>query len=58
MTTTAIKNKILSMEAELKLLKSAVFSRPIDYEADDRTWKMIKPILKRSRAETYRKLYA
>jgi hypothetical protein len=58
MTTTAIKNKILSMEAELKLLKSAVFSRPIDYGADEKIWKIIKPILKRSRAETYRKLYA
>jgi hypothetical protein len=58
MDATMIKSKILLLEAELKLLKSAVFSKPIDYDADEKVWKVIKPILKVARSQTYKKLYA
>jgi hypothetical protein len=58
MDATMIKSKILLLEAELKLLKSAVFYKPIDYDADEKVWKVIKPILKVARSQTYKKLYA
>jgi len=58
MNTVAIKNKIRSLEAELKLLKTAVYNKPIDFEADEKVWKMVKPILKKARAEIYKRTYA
>lgn len=58
MNQLMIKNKIVTIEAELRLLKSAVYSGPIDYEADDKVWKTVKPILKRVRSQLYREKYA
>ena len=53
-----IRDRIMNLEAELKLLKSAVFSKPIDYEADEKVWKMYRPISKKIRSQLYKKLYA
>ncbi len=58
MNRTMIRDRIMNLEAELKLLKSAVFSKPIDYDADEKVWKIIRPFLKKARAQTYKKLYA
>lgn len=58
MNTTMLKNKILRLEAELTLLKSAVFDKPIDFEADEKIWKMYKPIQKKIRAQLYKKMHA
>jgi hypothetical protein len=58
MNRTMIRDRIMNLEAELKLLKSAVFSKPIDYEADEKVWKMYRPISKKIRSQLYKKLYA
>ncbi len=58
MNAVMIKNKILRLEAELKFLKSAIFSKPIDFEADEKVWKMYKPISKKIRSQLYKKMYA
>ena len=58
MNNTTIKNKIVRLEAELKLLKSSIFSAPIDFEADEKIWKMYKPISKKIRSQLYKKQYA
>ena len=58
MNATMIKNKIQVLEAELRLIKSAVFNKQIDFEADEKIWKVVKPVLKRARAQVYKKVYA
>lgn len=58
MNTTMIKNKILTLEAEIRLLKLAIFDKPVDFEADEKVWKVIKPILKKARAQVYKETYA
>jgi hypothetical protein len=56
MNKVAVKEKLNTLEAEIKLLKTAVTERP-DFEIDEINWKKIKPALKKARAQTYKEVY-
>ncbi len=58
MNKNILKNKFEMLEAEMKLLKSAFFSKPIDFDADEKVWSKIGSIVKKTRAKIYRKSYA
>ncbi|MEK7062526.1 MAG: hypothetical protein AAB946_00660 [Patescibacteria group bacterium] len=56
MTTTAIKEKIMNLEAQLALIKRSVFKEP-DFDVDERNWTKIRPIMKKIRAKVYKETY-
>ena len=56
MNQTAIKTKIINLEAQLKMLKSAI-TKPINFDVDERSWSAVKPTLKKARSKLYRKVY-
>lgn len=56
MTNTAVKNKIVSLEAQIQLLKQAVSKQP-DFDIDEINWRKIKPFVKKERARLYKRLY-
>lgn len=56
MTTVEVKNKIVNLEAEIKLLKQAVSKQP-DFDIDEINWSKIKPFIKKERARLYKRLY-
>jgi len=57
MDQTTVKEKIQSLEAEIKLLKTAVSGRP-DFAIDEINWRKIKPAVKKARAEVSKEMYA
>ena len=56
MDKAAVKEKLNTLEAEIKLLKTAVTERP-DFEIDEVNWKKFKPALKKARAQTAKDIY-
>ena len=56
MNKVAVKEKLNTLEAEIKLLKAAVAERP-DFEIDEINWKKAKPALKKARAQTHKEVY-
>lgn len=56
MTQTAIRKKVLNLEAELETIKKALKSAP-DLGADERVWQKIKPSVKQIRAKLYKERY-
>ena len=55
MNKLAVREKLNIMEAEIKILKTAMLARP-DFEVDEKNWKKVKPALKKARAQTYREV--
>ena len=56
MNKTAVKEKLKAIEAEIRILRTAVNERP-DFGIDEINWKKVKPALKKSRAQTYKEVY-
>lgn len=56
MNNVSVKEKIRNLEAEIKLLKTAVAGRP-DFDIDKANWQKIKPVSKKARAELFKTLY-
>jgi hypothetical protein len=48
----------MTLEAELKILKSTIFNQPINFQADEKIWAMYEPISKKIRSKLYKKMYA
>lgn len=57
MNKLAVKEKINILEAEIRLLKNAVTSRP-DFDVDEDNWKRLKPDSKKIRAKLFKSRYA
>ena len=57
MNKIAIKEKINTLEAEIRLLKNAVISRP-DFNVDEENWKKLKSDSKKIRAKLFKSWYA
>ncbi len=56
MNKIAVKEKLNTLEAEIKLLKVVLTKRP-DFEIDEINWKKTKPALKKARTQTYKEVY-
>lgn len=56
MNKIAVKEKLNSLEAEIRILRTAVNGRP-DFEIDEINWKKVKPALKKARAQTFKEVY-
>ena len=56
MDKIGVREKLKTMEAEIRVLKAAVSERP-DFEIDEINWKKIKPALKKARTETHKEIY-
>jgi len=57
MTKLAIKEKLNNLEAEIKLLKTAVTNKP-DFSIDESNWKKVKPLSKKIRSQLFKQKYA
>jgi len=57
MNQTTVKEKIQNLEAEIRLLKTAVSGRP-DFSIDEINWRKFKPAVKKARAEISKEMYA
>ncbi len=56
MDQATVKEKIQNLEAEIKILKTAVAKRP-DFAIDDSNWRKIKPAVKKARTEIAKEIY-
>ena len=56
MTQAALRKKILSMEAELQLLKRVIVQEP-DFAIDEVNWQKVRPEARRSRRKLYQHRY-
>lgn len=56
MNQTAIRQKILTLQAQLEAVKAATEKRP-DFSIDEINWKRIRPAVKRIRKRLYRERY-
>lgn len=56
MTQAALKEKIFDIEKKLEILKKAIKKEP-DFEIDEKNWKKIKPIARKTRKKMYEKYY-
>lgn len=56
MNVTFAKNRILTIEAELDLLKKAYVKKP-NFIVDDINWKKIKPAAKKIRRKLFAEVY-
>lgn len=56
MTSTALKEKILHLQAEVGLLMK-VFEECPDFAVDEANWKKVKPAVKKARKAVYREVY-
>ena len=56
MTNTAVKEKLKFIEAEIRLLRTAVTKRP-DFDVDEANWKKIKPAVKKIRKKLFKQSY-
>ena len=52
-----IKEKLNNLEAEVKLIKKAFFSKP-NFDVDEANWQKVKPLLNRTRAKLFKQFYA
>jgi len=57
MENTAIKRKLNSLEAEVKVLRMAT-RRPVDFPIDEANWQRLKSTSKRIRAKLFKQRYA
>ncbi len=56
MTTPAIKEKILDLEAQIALIKMSVFKKP-NFGVDEKNWTKVRPVMKKIRAKVYKETY-
>lgn len=56
MTQTALRDKVLNIQAELEVVKKALQKEP-DFSIDEANWQKIKPEAKKTRKLLYRKFY-
>ena len=56
MTKSAIKEKVLNIEAELEVVKKAIDSGP-DFSMDEKIWKTVKPAVKKAGKKLYAREY-
>lgn len=56
MTNTALKEKILHLQAEVGLLMKVFEERP-DFAVDEKNWEKVKPVAKKARKAVYREVY-
>jgi hypothetical protein len=56
MTKTALKERVLSMEAELEAVKRVLIKEP-DFAVDEKIWKAIKPAVKKVGKKLYARQY-
>ncbi|MEK7635857.1 MAG: hypothetical protein AAB405_02085 [Patescibacteria group bacterium] len=56
MTTTALKEKVFQLQAELEFIKKA-FEKEPDFDIDEKNWKKIKADSKKTRAKLYQIRY-
>ncbi|PIS39599.1 MAG: hypothetical protein COT33_01095 [Candidatus Nealsonbacteria bacterium CG08_land_8_20_14_0_20_38_20] len=56
MTQSTLREKILNLESELKLLKHYVIETP-DFDIDEKNWQKIRPEVKKIRKKLYQKFY-
>ena len=56
MTTASVKTKIVTLEAEIKLLKKA-FGEKLDLTVDEFNWQALKPAVKKARQKMFKKAY-
>lgn len=57
MTEATMQRRINSLEAEIKMLKTAVARKP-DLSVDEKNWRKIQTTAKKVRAKLYRARYA
>ncbi|MEK7480117.1 MAG: hypothetical protein AAB665_02390 [Patescibacteria group bacterium] len=57
MMKVAVKNRVQELEAEVRLLKTAVAERP-DFDIDEKNWQKVKSTSKKVRSELYKARYA
>lgn len=57
MTQAALKKKILSLEAELQLLKRVIVQEP-DFAIDEVNWQKVRPEVWTTRKKLYQRRYA
>lgn len=53
----AVKEKILNIQTELEFLKKALLKEP-NFAIDEKNWQRIKPELKKTRRELFKRSYA
>ena len=56
MTRTMIQKKLTDLEAEIRILKTAVRRQP-NFAVDERNWRKVKPALKKARREVSKQAY-
>jgi hypothetical protein len=56
MSNTQVKDKILSLEAELASLKAATESEP-DFAVDEKNWTRVRKAVKKNRQALYQQVY-
>ena len=56
MSKLTIKDKVLNLEAELRLVKDAVMQAP-NFEIDENNWRKAKTIVKKTRQQLARVYY-
>ena len=56
MNKISLKNKVVALEAEIKLLKRKAVGEP-NFGIDNISWKRVKPALKKARTKTYNQVY-
>ncbi len=56
MNSTAVKTKLLHLQAQLDLMRKTVTQRP-DFSVDEAIWKKIRPEAKKARRNIWRGLY-
>ncbi len=52
-----MRERVQALEAEVRLLKTAVSQRP-DFSVDDKNWQKVKPSSRKIRAKLYKARYA
>lgn len=56
MTQETLKEKIFNIETKLELLKKAIKKEP-DFDIDEKNWRKIEPIARKTRKKLYEKYY-
>ena len=56
MNKVSVKNKLISLQADLNLLKKALSTRP-DFNVDEQNWRKLKSASKKARKKIFKKTY-
>jgi len=58
MTKAALVEKVFSLQSELEVIKTQLFSSSPDYSIDEKNWKNIRSTSKEVRKRLYKERYA